>query len=86
MNSTTTSTESPKHQCRDAYTIPTNDNFKIRVVGSEFIIGELKFYRYPLSLKAVYDDLGRYNDGPGNPKLNFSNGYINYPGYYRDNS
>ena len=79
-------TETPKYQCRYAYIIPTVDNFKIRITGAEFILGEVKFYRYPLGLKAIYDDLGRYNDVVEDPRLEFANGYISYPGYYNDDS
>jgi len=42
-------------------------------------MSDLKFYRFPLNSQAIYEDLGIYKDLSGDIKLNFSEGFQDYP-------
>ena len=60
------------------------ENVKIHIYGDEFIIGSLKFYRFPLNKEVIYEELGIFNDNPGDARIKFQSGYYNFPGYYDD--
>ena len=65
-------------KCMEGDIISQGNQFKLKITGANVIIGGVKFYRYPLNLKAIYEDGETYS--LNDPRNEFANGYGIYPG------
>ena len=75
-----------KFQWKDAYRNLEREKLKIYIPGEKFIVGSLKIFRFPLNKEVIYNELGTFNDNPGDARIEFQSGYYNFPGYYGDSS
>ena len=77
-NSTWSGSEPQLFGWMNRFSIFNQDEIKISINGTGIIIQELKFYRYPLNQKVIFEDsdLFRVDDG----KFEFSDSYFNSAG------
>ena len=78
FNHSQTEPDRSQSGCKDGNIISKGNKFKLKIAVENVIIGEVKFYRYPLNIKAIYEDGDTYslNDA----RYKFTSGYGTYPG------